>query len=141
MKIQKALKLSRDVIDDIDRRKKEEDFNFSNWVEVTYIKQNMTEYGLKKSQKKHERLAKKFKNLAYALKRKRQIRLKNLLDKTVKGWLKTILETREILKKSPNLINGRLKYFNNTFKTNLTMFEFKDLLNSKEVEDVENGHK
>ena len=43
VKIQKALKISKEVYDDIDKKTRKDNFNISEWVELTYIKEFMTE--------------------------------------------------------------------------------------------------
>ena len=56
LKPKKLITLNTEVIDDIDRRTKEDGFNFSKWVEDTYIQTEMTENGLRIQQKYHEKM-------------------------------------------------------------------------------------
>ena len=62
----------REVSDDIVKRRKEEAFNFSDWVETTYIQENMTEKGLESRADFHKKQAKIAENSLTHLKRNAQ---------------------------------------------------------------------
>ncbi len=136
MKDRKLITLNREVTDDIERRRKEEDFNFSDWIETTYIKENMTESGLKNQVDHHKKGLKSAENRLTYLKRKHQNAL-NLYRKKLNQLQKEELEkTKEIIKKKPKLLDGRLRLWNNEtrfLKDNnldkLTKPEFMELLN------------
>ncbi len=127
--------LSREVTDDIDKRRKEEDFNFSNWIETTYIRENMTESGLKKQVNYHKKELEKAKNRVNHLKRNHK-KWVTLLKRNLNNLQKTELEkSKELLKTNPNLLNGRLNLWNNEtrFKSKseskrLTKSEFMELM-------------
>ena len=124
-KIPISLRLSREVIDDIARRRKDENFDLTAWVENTYLQLMLTEKGLKIQQKKHEILAKKCRNFAYHLKRKRL----NLLKSLSTDQERELKETRKVIKSRPSYFNARLRLWNNIFAEKLTKQEFIDLLN------------
>ena len=75
MKIRKLITLSREIMDDLERKIKEyPEFNFSGWVEDRWIEEEMTEKGLRIKQKLYEKMAKKYKNLVhYSAKKKVQL--------------------------------------------------------------------
>lgn len=130
VKTQKGLKLSQEVITDIENYNKiNPDFNFSAWVEDNWIEQMMSEKGCLIQQKKSENSAKFWRNRADYLKRKRQ-NLLNSLNAEEQNELKT---AQKLLKRRPELFEGRLKLWNNTQKTKLTKGEFKNLLSNEVV--------
>lgn len=124
-KIRRNITLTTEVDDDIEKKTKDEDFNFSAWVEETYIREMLTEKGLKIQQKKHENSAKKCRNLADYLKRKRQ----NLLKTITADQERELKEARKVIKSRPNIVDARLRLWNNIFAEKLTKQEFIDLLN------------
>ena len=127
-KERKLITLSRDVIDDIDKRTKEEAFNFSDWVEVTYFKQNMTEEGVKIQLDFHQKQAEKLKNRLNYLKRKGQIRVNHLKRNVTKEMKEELKHSKKVIKENPAIIEGRVRYWNNKFNQNLSKGEFMRLL-------------
>lgn len=106
-------------MDDIDKRGREEDFNFSDWVETTYIRENLTEKGIKSQVEFHKNQAKIAENRLTYLKRKRENHL-NLYKKNLnKDQKKELNITKEIIEKRPDLLNGRLRLWNNETRGNL----------------------
>ena len=137
MKDRKLVTLNREVTDDIERRRKEEDFNFSDWIETTYIKENMTESGLKNQVDRHKKGLKSAENRLTYLKRKHQNTL-NLYRKRFNQVQKEELEkTKKIIKNKPKLLDGRLRLWNNEIRflmgnnlDKLTKSEFIELLDN-----------
>ena len=132
-KERKLITLSREIIDDIDRKIKEEDpdFNFSAWVEEKYVEENMTEKGLIIQQNLHEKLARKFRNKAHYSSKKR-LKLAEKLSEKQKTHL---LATRKIINKNAEYLEGQRRVWNNKFPDfKLSALQFKELLG------LENGN-
>ncbi len=128
MKIPKGLKLSKEVIEDIDSKREKEGFNFNDWVEITYIKEFMTETGLNNQAKSLKKQLESVQNRVKYLKRNDQNRV-NLLKKSLTTEIKQHMkETKIILKKRPELLDGRIRHWNNTFKKNTSKIDFMRLL-------------
>lgn len=139
VKRQKGLKLNEEVIDDIEIRSKEQNFNFNEWVERAYIREFMAISSLKNQQKFHERLAKKYKNKADYLKRKctknaDSLKVNSLIMcNTVKPNISRLEDneknhTLKIIEKYPEKLEFQLKYWNNKYKKNFTKAEFLQFL-------------
>jgi len=127
MKERKLITLSREVIDDIERKIKEEDpeFNFSAWVEEKYVEENMTEKGLKIQQNLHEKLARKFRNKAQYSSKKRG----KLAEKLSKEQKTALLSSRKIINKNAEYFEGQRRLWNNLFHDfKLSALQFKELL-------------
>ena len=123
-KERKLITLSREVMDDIEKRSKEEDFNFSDWVETAYIKENLIEKGLKIQADFHKNQAKIVENRLTYLKRKRKNDLKLYKKNLNKHQKKELETTKEIIKKRPELLNGRLRLWNNETRRDCPMGDF-----------------
>jgi len=124
-----SLKLSDEVLEDIKRRREEDGFEFQAWVEETYIKEMMSETGIKNQIIEHQKSAKILQNRLTHLKRDRQNRLLHL-KREQQIELKN---AREAIKRNPEWIDGRLKLWNNMFRdSQLTKPEFMALLEKKE---------
>lgn len=124
VKGRKLISLNKEITDDIERRIKEDNFNFSKWVEDTYIKLEMSEKGLRIQQKYHEKMSKKLRNQADFSAKKRQNLLKNLDE----AQRKELLEAKKVINNNPSFLEGRRKYWNNVFKMNLSKAEYMELL-------------
>jgi len=129
MKERKLITLSREIIEDINR-KSYEGFNFSEWVERKYLEENMTSNGLKIQIKKCQKMLKKLQNrLAYSDK-KRLIYLNNL-KKSLSADEKQFSEfSREIIELHPEKLSARLRCYNNQFNRNLSKSDFLILIES-----------
>ncbi len=103
----------REVKDDIEKKRREEDFNFSDWVETTYIKENMTENGLKLRRDFHKKQAKMAENCLTHLKRNTQNHLNLYKKKLNKLQVSELEKTKRIINKKPRLLDGRLRLWNN----------------------------
>ncbi len=126
-KERKLITLSREIVDDIERKIREEDpeFNFSAWVEEKWADENMTEKGLKIQQSFHEKMARKFKNKANYSAKKRG----KLVEKLSEEQKKQLLSSRKIIKKKVEFFEGQRKLWNNKFPDfKLSVIQFKDLL-------------
>jgi len=129
VKLQKALKLSPDVIDDITTRTDKEEFNFSEWVELTYIKTFMSEEGIQKILNFHEKKAKKYRNMLEYSAKKRQKILNNVKKGLNSDEKKFTEKSRKILQNDTSKLEARLRLWNNTFKDNkMTKSQFVGLL-------------
>ncbi len=126
-KIRRNISLNLEINDDIEKKSKEGNFNFSEWVEDAYINEMMSEKGLIIQQKKFENSAKKCRNSADYLKRKRQNLLKNLSE----DQERELKEVRKVLKSRPEYCNARLRLWNNIFAEKLTKQEFMSMLGLK----------
>lgn len=123
-KIRRLITISKEVIDDIEKKKEEGDFNFSSWIEDTYIHSFMTHEALQKRLEMYQQNVKKLENqLNYSVK-KRQNHLNNLKKGLNSDERKFTEFSKKILKKSPEKLSARLRCFNNQFKHNLTKQEF-----------------
>lgn len=127
----KLITLSNDVDDDITRRNKHEDFNFSEWVETTYIKEFMSESNLTKKIDFHKKQADILQEKLDYLKQKRA----DILDYFRKSKDKKVKENIElskiVIEKHPRKFEPRLRAFNNEYETDLTRSEFMELLEMK----------
>jgi len=130
MKERKLITLSREIIEDLDRKLKEDpDFNFSAWVEGKYIEEEMTEKGLKVHQKYHEKMARKYRNLAHYSSKKRA----KLAEKLSEKHKIHLLSSKKIITKNAEYFDGQLKVWNNTFPDfRITALQFKELLGFEE---------
>lgn len=132
MKQRKLITLSREVIDDIDRVSKDEDFNFSAWVEEMWIEHKMSESGLRHLQGFHEKMAKKYKNKRYYSAKKCHI----LAEKLSKEQKSQLLSSRKIICKKAEYFYGQLRIWNNKFPNfKITALQFKELLGLDLLED------
>ena len=127
MKERKLVTLSPEIIDDINRRSLE-GFNFSEWVEKRYFKENMTSDGLKIQIEKSQKMTKTLQNrLNYSVK-KRLIYLNNL-KKGFSADEKQFSEfSREIIELHPEKLTARLRCYNNQFNRNLSKSDFLILI-------------
>ncbi len=125
MKERTLVSLSREVIDDIKRLNKEENFNFSGWVEDMYVQHKMSEKALKLTQKHYEKMAEKYKNRCKYYSKKRL----KLGEKLKNVHKKQLLASIEIIKKKGEFFKGQLNLWNSKFPDfKLTALEFKELL-------------
>lgn len=123
-KILKSIKLTRAVVDDIERRQRDEDFNLSQWIDDTYTKLEMGEKYHKKKQREHELMAKKHRNMAeYSAKNRLNIR-KNLSEEQV--FRRQI--AKKILRKNISFLDGQLRAWNNDFKMKLSKKDFLEMI-------------
>ena len=129
IKTRRNISLDFEVNDDIERLIKEEKFNFSEWVQETWIKNKLSERGQRRKQKKYEKLAKKWRNSADQSAKKRLI-FAETLSKEQFGFLK---EAKSCIKRNKNFTQGQLNRWNNKFKSTLTMTQFKELLDLEEL--------
>ena len=128
MKIPIGLKVSKEVKDEVDRLRQEEGFNFNDWVEMTFIREKMTEKGLKNQLDLLKIQQKSAQNRLTYLKREGQNRL-NLLKKSLTTEMKEhIKETKKLLKEHPEYLDGRIKLWNSTFKNDISKLDFMKLL-------------
>jgi len=131
-KVLKSIKVDYEVADDITWQTKNTDFNFSAWVEAKYIEEFMADKKLRNritelqkelenAKKRWTRFIKQTKKTGHALKR---------------NWTNEKEEelklSRKLIKKNPNLLKGRVRYWNNKFKENLSMTTFKLMLENEE---------
>ncbi len=129
-KINKGLKLSIAIIDEIDRKHKEENFNFSDWVETKFHDEFLTEKGMNLQIKKAKEYLEKVKNhVKYTLKKRQkwgEFTLKNIKKE---GNLPPLLKAKKLIRQDSKYLNGQWKLWNNTFKDNkLSKLEFIELL-------------
>ncbi len=125
--------LVRELKDDIEKRRKEEEFNFSHWVETTYIKENMTENGLKLRADFHKKQAKFAENRLTYLKRNAKNSLNLYLKKLNKLQISELQKTKRLINKNPRLLEGRLRLWNNelrfAMKSNLDKISKPEFIN------------
>jgi len=127
-KQQKGLRLSKEILDDIERRTKDDDFIFSDWVETKYVEDFLTENGLKNKIDLLQKQTKSEQNRLTALKRNRQIWLTALKRNLTKEQKIMLKDSKRLLKESPELIEGRIKLYNNTFKENISKYQFQEMM-------------
>jgi len=126
-KERKLITLSQEVIDDINRRSFE-GFNFSEWVDETYIRENMTSEGLKIQIEKSQKMTKTLQNRLNYSDKKRLIYLNNLKKGLSADEKKFAELSRQIIEISPEKLPARLKCYNNQFNRNLSKSDFLTLI-------------
>jgi len=128
MKSRKLITLDPEIIDDIERKSKEEGFNFSEWVETTWINYNMTEKGIKLQTEFHKKRIESLKKQGQRLKRKHEIWGQNIKKNLTNDMKKELKHTKKIIERDPKKIMARLNFINNTFKCKLSKLELLELI-------------
>jgi len=131
MKQRKLITLSPEIIDDIEWKSKEENFNFSEWVEDNWIDYNMTEKGIKLQIQFHKKRIETLKKQGQRLKRNHEIWGQGLKRNLTEKMRKEIQYTKKIIEKDPKKIIARLNFINNSFNCKLSKQDLLNLIEEK----------